>query len=50
MYKDVNNDQEGITGPLASIEPEIREIFLNPSADDFILVACDGLFDVFSSQ
>eukprot|EP00747_Dinoflagellata_sp_TGD_P222617 gnl/TRDRNA2_/TRDRNA2_94323_c0_seq2.p1 gnl/TRDRNA2_/TRDRNA2_94323_c0~~gnl/TRDRNA2_/TRDRNA2_94323_c0_seq2.p1 ORF type:complete len:638 (+),score=123.55 gnl/TRDRNA2_/TRDRNA2_94323_c0_seq2:57-1970(+) len=35
--------------PLVIAEPEIRVEQLTP-ADDFMLLACDGLFDVFSSQ
>lgn len=53
MYKDANSELPGlqdVTGPLVSIEPEIREIFLDPRADEFIILACDGLFDVFSNQ
>jgi serine/threonine protein phosphatase PrpC len=33
---------------LISIEPEVTEIFLDPSKDEFILMACDGLFDVMT--
>ena len=39
-----------VTGPLISITPELREEYLHPLEDEFILIACDGLFDVFSSQ
>ncbi|PFH38608.1 hypothetical protein BESB_009500 [Besnoitia besnoiti] len=35
--------------PLVIAVPEIRLHILSPS-DDFLLLACDGLFDVFSSQ
>lgn len=31
-------------------EPEIHVIDINPQADDFFLLASDGLFDRFSSQ
>ena len=39
-----------VTGPLLSSEPEIREEYLHPLDDEFLLLASDGLFDVFSSQ
>jgi protein phosphatase 2C family protein 2/3 len=39
-----------VTGPLISCEPEIREEYLHPLDDEFLLLASDGLFDVFSSQ
>ncbi|KEP63716.1 UNVERIFIED_CONTAM: protein phosphatase 2C domain-containing protein [Hammondia hammondi] len=35
--------------PLVIAAPEIRRIALTPS-DEFLLLACDGLFDVFSSD
>jgi serine/threonine protein phosphatase PrpC len=35
--------------PLVISEPEIRREQLTPQ-DEFLLMACDGLFDVFSSQ
>mmetsp|Transcript_13908 Transcript_13908/g.33601 ORF Transcript_13908/g.33601 Transcript_13908/m.33601 type:complete len:606 (+) Transcript_13908:97-1914(+) len=35
--------------PLVSVEPEIRTEKLR-AGDEFVLLACDGLFDVFSSQ
>ncbi|XP_055388589.1 uncharacterized protein LOC129617284 [Condylostylus longicornis] len=35
--------------PLVVGDPEIRMERLTP-ADEFLLLACDGLFDVFSSQ
>lgn len=38
------------TVPLLSIEPEVRCIYLSPVQDEFLLLACDGLWDVFSSQ
>ncbi|CEM25870.1 unnamed protein product [Vitrella brassicaformis CCMP3155] len=45
---DPNND-EGPAGPLVISEPEIRHEKAT-SQDEFVLLACDGLFDVFSSQ
>lgn len=35
---------------LLSIEPEVRYAYLSPVQDEFLLLACDGLWDVFSSQ
>jgi protein phosphatase len=43
-----SKDAEG-NEPLVVAEPEITEVNLDPEGDEFILVACDGLFDVFSS-
>ena len=31
-------------------EPEIRITTLNPTTDDFLILASDGLFDRFSSE
>ena len=39
-----------VAGPLLSIEPEVREIYLNLLEDEFLILACDGLWDVFTSQ
>eukprot|EP00581_Thalassiosira_minuscula_P006850 CAMPEP_0183702868 /NCGR_PEP_ID=MMETSP0737-20130205/825_1 /TAXON_ID=385413 /ORGANISM="Thalassiosira miniscula, Strain CCMP1093" /LENGTH=664 /DNA_ID=CAMNT_0025929549 /DNA_START=362 /DNA_END=2356 /DNA_ORIENTATION=- len=38
-----------LTAPLVSAEPEIASIVLSHD-DEFLLLACDGLFDVFKSQ
>lgn len=35
---------------IVSVVPEVREIQINYLEDEFIVVACDGLFDVFTSQ
>jgi protein phosphatase 2C family protein 2/3 len=35
---------------IVSVIPEVREIQINYLDDEFIVVACDGLFDVFTSQ
>jgi len=43
---DVTKD---LTAPLVSSEPEIASMVLSHS-DEFLLLACDGLFDVFRSQ
>jgi len=42
----VKNDGKDIVSAI----PEIREITINYLEDEFIVVACDGLFDVFTSQ
>merc|ERR1711937_732276 len=47
-----NNDNEqarDLTAPLVSAEPEIASMILSHN-DEFLLLACDGLFDVFRSQ
>lgn len=38
-----------LTAPLVSSEPEIASMVLSHN-DEFLLLACDGLFDVFRSQ
>ena len=38
-----------LTAPLVSAEPEIASMVLSHN-DEFLLLACDGLFDVFRSQ
>lgn len=45
------NDSEGrdVTAPLVTAEPEISSMILSHT-DEFLLLACDGLFDVFRSQ
>lgn len=37
-------------GALVSNEPEVRHVYLDPVQDEFLLMGCDGLWDVFSSQ
>lgn len=44
-----NNDSKDLTAPLVTAEPEIASMILSHS-DEFLLLACDGLFDVFRSQ
>jgi len=46
MSDDATKD---LTAPLVSAEPEIASIVLSHD-DEFLLLACDGLFDVFKSQ
>eukprot|EP00956_Cyclotella_meneghiniana_P027990 scaffold64206_cov75-Cyclotella_meneghiniana.AAC.9 len=46
MSDDASKD---LTAPLVSAEPEIASIVLSHD-DEFLLLACDGLFDVFKSQ
>ncbi|GMH94028.1 hypothetical protein TrST_g4054 [Triparma strigata] len=43
-------DAEMSSAPLVIAEPEVTEILTDPRSDEFILIACDGLFDVFSSS
>eukprot|EP00397_Hematodinium_sp_SG-2012_P014778 GEMP01015036.1.p1 GENE.GEMP01015036.1~~GEMP01015036.1.p1 ORF type:complete len:613 (+),score=112.55 GEMP01015036.1:162-2000(+) len=40
---------DGLVGPVVNCVPEIREDSLQDS-DEFVLLACDGVFDVFTSQ
>eukprot|EP00934_Nitzschia_sp_Nitz4_P006981 Nitzschia sp. Nitz4//scaffold1_size375055//92016//94725//NITZ4_000236-RA/size375055-snap-gene-0.243-mRNA-1//-1//CDS//3329540925//6971//frame0 len=44
-----NDQAKDLTAPLVSAEPEIASMVLSHS-DEFLLLACDGLFDVFRSQ
>lgn len=44
-----NNQTRDLTAPLVSAEPEIASMVLSNN-DEFLLLACDGLFDVFRSQ
>jgi serine/threonine protein phosphatase PrpC len=32
------------------VEPEVRQIEIDPETDDFVLIASDGIFDKMSSQ
>lgn len=47
----MNSGEEAkdLTAPLVSAEPEIASMILSHN-DEFLLLACDGLFDVFRSQ
>ena len=42
--------ETGFAGPLIVANPEVRSELISPATDAFLLVACDGLYDVFSSQ
>eukprot|EP00522_Entomoneis_paludosa_P014530 CAMPEP_0172439420 /NCGR_PEP_ID=MMETSP1065-20121228/419_1 /TAXON_ID=265537 /ORGANISM="Amphiprora paludosa, Strain CCMP125" /LENGTH=668 /DNA_ID=CAMNT_0013188101 /DNA_START=588 /DNA_END=2594 /DNA_ORIENTATION=- len=42
-------DGKDLNAPLVSAEPEIASMVLSHN-DEFLLLACDGLFDVFRSQ
>jgi len=44
-----NDISKDLTAPLVSSEPEIASMVLSHN-DEFLLLACDGLFDVFRSQ
>mmetsp|Transcript_14079 Transcript_14079/g.20804 ORF Transcript_14079/g.20804 Transcript_14079/m.20804 type:complete len:678 (+) Transcript_14079:391-2424(+) len=44
-----NEQAKDLTAPLVSAEPEIASMILSHN-DEFLLLACDGLFDVFRSQ
>lgn len=47
-YK-ITGGENGRGKPLVIVDPEIRVEQLTPQ-DEFLFMACDGLFDVFSSQ
>lgn len=53
-FKDVVAEELGVPeevkGPFLSIEPEIRAMTIRPQEDEFVVIACDGLWDVYSSQ
>ena len=44
-----NAEAKDLNAPLVSAEPEIASMVLSHN-DEFLLLACDGLFDVFRSQ
>lgn len=44
-----NGEAKDLNAPLVSAEPEIASMVLSHN-DEFLLLACDGLFDVFRSQ
>lgn len=44
-----DDEAKDLTAPLVSAEPEIASMILSHN-DEFLLLACDGLFDVFRSQ
>lgn len=37
----------GKSGGMVSNDPDIRQIFLSSSEDEFLLIACDGFFDAY---
>jgi len=41
---------DGFSKPIVSPEPDIRRFRVEEDGDDFCLLACDGLWDVMSSQ
>ena len=36
--------------PLVTAEPETRTVALRPGRDSFVILACDGLWDVVTSE
>ncbi|OWZ09434.1 CAMKK/CAMKK-META protein kinase [Phytophthora megakarya] len=36
--------------PLLTAKPDVHEVEIDPRNDDFLLLACDGLWDVFTSD
>jgi len=52
-FKYINPNELGIkspNGPLVLSQPDIYQIFIDPSQDEFLLLACDGLFEAYSPQ
>ncbi|CBZ53414.1 putative protein phosphatase 2C [Neospora caninum Liverpool] len=49
LPRDKRERQKFFRKPLVIAAPEIRRVGLSPS-DEFLLLACDGLFDVFTSD
>merc|ERR1712070_1333632 len=46
---DDGEDEYGVTAPLVLPTPEFQSMVLEED-DEFVLLACDGVFDVFSCQ
>ena len=44
-----SEEEKEFTGPPHSCEPEVKTIAIDPD-DEFMVLACDGLWDVMSSQ
>ena len=42
--------ETGFAAPLILCHPEIQQCVIATETDEFLLLACDGLYDVFSSQ
>ncbi len=42
--------ETGFAAPLILCHPEVTANVISPETDEFLLAACDGLYDVFSSQ
>jgi len=50
-FKTLRGDNgEEIRRKYITVEPEVRQIELDPFIDDFIVLASDGLYDKFTSQ
>jgi protein phosphatase 2C family protein 2/3 len=41
---------EELSTSLMEISPEIKEIYINLQEDEFLLIACDGMFEAFTPQ
>ena len=44
------DDNLAETAQLVSAEPDVTVVERNPAADQFICLACDGIFDVFLNE
>lgn len=44
------DDLEVLPGQLVSAEPELRLVELDPSLDRFVVLACDGIWDVLQAE
>ena len=51
-FKDIyaTSLHEDVSGPLITCEPEVQRHELVKDVDEFVLLSCDGLFEVFSDQ
>jgi protein phosphatase 2C family protein 2/3 len=52
IYKSTGEDSQVFenTAPCLEVTPEIKEIYINPQEDEFLLLACDGMFEAFTPQ
>jgi protein phosphatase 2C family protein 2/3 len=51
-YKRTGEDSQVTenSAPCLEVTPEVKEIYINPQEDEFLLLACDGMFEAFTPQ